>query len=181
MPRGQDGDLLQPSWISQPLVLKRQASFEKSFSSFINPTFLAAQRKQAEDETIYREYAPSEYSQSICQQKSMKIKGELKGNISPAFFMLAEHKAKTLFQTRIQATPSHRAMYLRCFYHVTQQRLGRCCAKSPAIKKRESGNFLCLEAPADFPVSSCQYRINTTTASNVVLLKGWASKWRLKR
>lgn len=86
--------------------------------------------------------------------------------------MLAEHKAKTLFQTHIQAAPSHRAMYLRCFYHVTQQRLGRCCAKSLAIKKRESGNFSCLGVPADFPVSSCQYRIDTMTASNVVLLKG---------
>lgn len=30
----------------------------------------------------------------ICQQKSVKIKGEWKGNISPAFFMLVEHKAK---------------------------------------------------------------------------------------
>lgn len=40
----------------------------KAFSGFINPAFLAAQRRQAEEETIYREYIPTEYSQSVREE-----------------------------------------------------------------------------------------------------------------
>lgn len=57
------------AWLNiLPAGVKRQASPEQSFSGSVNPIFLAAQRRQAGEETIYREDLPTEYSQSVHEQ-----------------------------------------------------------------------------------------------------------------
>lgn len=103
----------------------------------------------------------------------MKIKewgGGGEGNLPLAFCKLVEHKGKNLFQTHIgNAEPQ--SCVLEVWLICQPTGLSRLCAKSPAIKKGEFGNFLWFGVLSNFPASGCQYHINTLTASEVGLSK----------